>query len=71
MIISSHHAETASSTRYCITGLSIIGNISLGKAFVAGRNLVPSHAAGIIHFLTFFIFFFFFINYYIFRFFLF
>ncbi|MBT3726227.1 hypothetical protein HOG21_00555 [bacterium] len=55
IIISSHHAEIASSTRYCITGLSIIGNISFGRAFVAGKNLVPNQAAGIIHFFTFFI----------------
>jgi hypothetical protein len=50
IIISSHHADIASSTRYCITGLSIIGNISFGNAFDAGRNLVPNQAAGITHF---------------------
>ena len=34
----------------------MIGNISFGKALVAGRNLVPYPAAGIIAFLTFFIY---------------
>jgi hypothetical protein len=34
-------------------GLSTIGSISFGCAFVAGKNLVPSPAAGIIAFLTF------------------
>src|SRR5258708_29753153 len=38
---------TASSTTYWIAGLSKIGSISLGCAFVAGRNRVPSPAAGI------------------------
>ncbi len=37
---------TASSTIYCMTGLSTIGNISFGNALVAGRNLVPKPAAG-------------------------
>src|SRR3972149_11852735 len=37
---------TASSMTYWIVGLSTIGNISLGWALVAGRNLVPSPAAG-------------------------
>jgi hypothetical protein len=55
IIISSHQAEIASSTRYCITGLSMIGNISFGRALLAGRNLVPNQAAGITHFLIFFI----------------
>jgi hypothetical protein len=36
-------------------GLSIRGNISFGKAFVAGKNLVQNPAAGITHFLIFFI----------------
>src|SRR3712207_4453632 len=40
-------AATASSTTYWIAGLSISGSISLGCAFVAGRNRVPSPAAGI------------------------
>jgi hypothetical protein len=53
--MSVHQAEIASSTNICITGLSIIGNISLGKAFVAGKNLVPIQAAGITHFVIFFI----------------
>jgi hypothetical protein len=55
IIISSHPAEIASSTRYCITGLSMIGNISFGRALLAGRNLVPNQAAGITHFFIFFI----------------
>jgi hypothetical protein len=38
-----------------MTGLSIMGNISFGSAFVAGRNLVPNQAAGITHFVIFFI----------------
>ena len=38
---------TASSMMYWIVGLSTIGSISLGCALVAGRNLVPSPAAGI------------------------
>jgi hypothetical protein len=62
IIISSHQAETASSTKSCITGLSIIGNISFGRAFVAGKNLVHIQAAGIIHFLIFVIKYFYFIN---------
>src|SRR3954451_18784945 len=37
---------TASSTTYWIAGLSTTGSISLGIAFVAGRNLVPRPAAG-------------------------
>src|ERR1017187_10996059 len=36
----------ASSTPYWIKGLSTSGNISLGMALVAGRNRVPSPAAG-------------------------
>jgi hypothetical protein len=53
MIISVHQAPTASSTSICIIGLSIMGNISLGRAFVAGKNLVQNPAAGITHFLIF------------------
>jgi hypothetical protein len=33
----------------------MIGNISFGRALLAGRNLVPNQAAGITHFLIFFI----------------
>ena len=40
-------ARTASSTTYWIAGLSTTGSISLGWALVAGRNRVPSPAAGI------------------------
>jgi hypothetical protein len=39
-------AATASSTTYWIAGLSTTGSISFGCAFVAGRNRVPSPAAG-------------------------
>src|SRR5919199_3032837 len=45
-------APTASSTTYWMVGLSMTGTISLGWLFVAGRNLVPSPAAGITAFLT-------------------
>jgi len=41
IIISSIPDFMASSTIYWIVGLSTIGSISLGCAFVAGRNLVP------------------------------
>lgn len=44
--ISSMPEATASSTRYWTTGLSTIGSISLGCAFVAGRNRVPNPASG-------------------------
>src|SRR5215813_8790499 len=37
---------TASSITYWMIGLSTRGSISLGCAFVAGRNRVPSPAAG-------------------------
>ena len=37
---------TASSTTYWMSGLSTSGSISLGDALVAGRNRVPSPAAG-------------------------
>jgi hypothetical protein len=40
-----------------MTGLSMIGNISFGSAFVAGKNLVHIPAAGITHFVIFFMFF--------------
>src|SRR5260370_23872746 len=40
-------AVTASSTTYWMAGLSMTGSISLGVALVAGKNLVPSPAAGI------------------------
>src|SRR5690348_11363778 len=43
---SSRPAATASSTTYWIAGLSTTGSISLGVAFVAGRNRVPRPAAG-------------------------
>src|SRR5438874_13240277 len=46
-------ARTASSTTYWMAGLSRIGSISFGCAFVAGRNLVPRPAAGMTAFLTF------------------
>src|SRR5690606_13611133 len=39
-------AATASSTTYWMAGLSTTGSISFGMAFVAGRNRVPSPAAG-------------------------
>src|SRR3989337_1324135 len=37
---------SASSTPYWMMGVSTSGSISFGCAFVAGRNLVPSPAAG-------------------------
>src|SRR5215468_10871967 len=37
---------TASSITYWMSGLSTSGSISLGCAFVAGRNRVPNPAAG-------------------------
>src|SRR5439155_11111871 len=46
MTISVRPDATASSTTYWIVGLSTIGSISFGWAFVAGRNLVPRPAAG-------------------------
>ena len=45
-------ARTASSTTYWIAGLSTTGSISFGCALVAGRNRVPSPAAGMTAFLT-------------------
>src|SRR3954452_17588349 len=47
MRMSSMPARAASSTTYWIAGLSTTGSISLGCAFVTGRNRVPSPAAGI------------------------
>ena len=44
---------TASSTIYCIAGLSTIVSISFGMDFVAGSTLVPRPAAGITAFVTF------------------
>ena len=49
--ISSIPAATASSTTYCMVGLLKTGNISFGCALVAGKNLVPSPAAGITAFI--------------------
>src|SRR5437773_2512493 len=46
-------APTASSTTYWMVGLSMTGTISFGWLFVAGRNLVPSPAAGITALRTF------------------
>ena len=46
MMISDRPEATASSTTYWIVGLSTRGSISLGCALVAGRNRVPSPAAG-------------------------
>src|SRR5687767_12225767 len=46
-------APTASSTTYWMVGLSMTGTISFGWLLVAGRNLVPSPAAGITAFRTF------------------
>jgi len=39
-------ASIASSTAYWMSGLSTIGNISLGLALVAGRKRVPRPATG-------------------------
>ena len=46
-------ALAASSTAYCMRGLSTIGSISLGIDLVAGRNLVPNPPTGNIAFLIF------------------
>ena len=46
-------APTASSTTYWMVGLSMTGTISFGWLLVAGRNRVPSPAAGITAFRTF------------------
>ena len=40
-------AATASATMYWMVGVSTMGSSSLGTALVAGRNRVPSPAAGI------------------------
>src|SRR3954452_16410368 len=53
MRMSSMPARAASSTTYWIAGLSTTGSISLGCAFVTGRNRVPSPAAGITALRTF------------------
>src|SRR5690606_9454872 len=45
--MSSMPEATASSTMYWIVGLSTMGSISLGWAFVAGKKRVPKPAAGI------------------------
>src|SRR5689334_489077 len=45
-------AATASSITYWIDGLSTTGSISLGMLFEAGRNRVPSPAAGMTALLT-------------------
>ena len=50
--ISSIPEFIASSIIYCSVGLSTIGNIYFGCDLVAGKNLVPSLAAGIIDFLN-------------------
>ena len=47
MRMSSMPERTASSTTYWMAGLSTTGSISFGCALVAGRNRVPSPAAGI------------------------
>ena len=46
-------AFAASSTAYCIIGLSTTGSISFGIDFVAGRNLVPKPPTGKMAFLIF------------------
>ena len=46
MTIWSMPAATASSTAYWMIGLSTSGSISFGIVLVAGRNRVPSPAAG-------------------------
>src|SRR5687767_12352126 len=53
MRMSSTPLATASSTTYWMAGLSTTGSISFGCALVAGRNRVPSPAAGMTAFLTF------------------
>src|ERR1700693_3941826 len=51
-MISLSPEATASSTTYWMVGLSTSGSISFGWALVAGRNRVPSPAAGKTAFLT-------------------
>src|SRR5574341_2016328 len=53
MMISCSPEATASSTTYWMVGLSTRGSISFGWALVAGRNRVPSPAAGNTPFRTF------------------
>src|SRR5947199_7577542 len=53
MMTDSTPDRTASSTTYCMSGLSTSGSISFGDAFVAGRKRVPSPAAGNTAFRTF------------------
>ena len=50
---SSTPEATASSTRYCTTGLSTMGISSLGSTLVAGRKRVPKPATAITAFLIF------------------
>jgi hypothetical protein len=50
------HAAIASSTTYCINGLSTMSSNSLGIAFVAGKNRIPNPATGKTTFLIFFSF---------------
>jgi len=54
-IICSIPASSASSTAYCSSGRSTIGNSSLGITLVAGRNRVPMPATGKTAFLIGFI----------------
>src|SRR5438270_2382249 len=51
-IISVMPAAAASSTAYWISGLSTMGSISFGLAFVTGRNRLPSPATGNTAFVT-------------------
>ena len=53
--MSSMPEASASSMMYWIVGLSTIGSISLGQAFVAGKKRVPKPAAGITALVIFFI----------------
>src|SRR5215218_4763028 len=53
MMTCSIPAATASSTTYWMAGLSTRGSISFGCALVAGRNRVPSPAAGMTALRTF------------------
>ena len=55
IMMSSMPDAAASSTTNWIVGLSMIGSISFGCAFVAGRKRVPNPAAGITAFVIFFI----------------
>src|SRR4051794_24933194 len=51
-IISVMPAAAASSTAYWMSGLSTMGSISLGLAFVTGRNRLPRPATGNTAFVT-------------------